>query len=114
MTALIFSDEVVIERNPTERSAACSFQFKGHCFHLKHRMDKNHRGKAHHMTCFIDEQQYTFGVARSTLGVGSYGNWPKRVINGEEYQWQVHWPNEAGRYGMRFGIVNTSQAKSDE
>jgi hypothetical protein len=105
MTALIFHDEVFIERNPSEQSASCEFEFKGHHFQLTHRHEFSLHHNKHHFSCKFDDQHFSFGVVRSRLGSGSFGN--KHLIQIEEknYRFSVHWPDSNGRFGVRLGVV---------
>ena len=102
MTALIFPDEVFIERKPSEQSASCEFDFKGHQFYLSHKHEFSLHHNKHHFVCKIDGKQYSFGVARSRLGSGSYGNRPVIEIEGKIYRFSVLWPDSNGRFGVRF------------
>jgi hypothetical protein len=105
MTALIFPDEVFIERNPSEQSASCEFEFKGHQFYLSHRHEFSLHQNKHHFVCKIDGQHYTFGVARSTLGAGSYGTWPRICIEGNTYRFNVEWARQGDKRGIRFSAI---------
>ena len=100
MTALIFPDEVFIERNPNEQSASCEFDFKGHQFYLSHRHEFSLHHNKHHFNCKIDGEHYSFGVVRSRLGSGAYGDRPILEIDGQQYRFVVEWPNREGRYGL--------------
>lgn len=105
MTALIFQDEVFIERNPSEQSASCEFVFKGHLFYLSHRHEFSLHHNKHHFVCKIDGQHYSFGVARSKLGAGAYGNRPEIKIDGKMYRFSVLWPDSEGRFEVRLGVI---------
>jgi hypothetical protein len=105
MTALIFHDEVFIKRNPNEQSASCEFQFKGHQFSLSHKHEFSLHHNKHHFSCQIDGEHYSFGVVRSRLGKGSYGNKPILKIDGQQYSFVVEWPNQEGRLGVKFAQV---------
>ena len=100
MTALIFPDEVFIERNPNEQSASCEFEFKGHQFYLSHKHEFSLHHNKHHFNCQIDGEHYSFGVVRSRLGAGSYGKRPTLLIDGKPYRFIVEWPNRVGRFGI--------------
>jgi hypothetical protein len=100
MTALIFPDEVFIERKPNEQSASCEFEFKGHQFYLSHRHEFSLHHNKHHFNCQIDGEHYSFGVVRSRLGSGAYGDRPILEIDGLQYRFVVEWPNREGRYGL--------------
>jgi len=102
MTALIFPDEVFIERKPSDQSASSEFDFKGHQFYLSHKHEFSLHHNKHHFECKIDGKQYSFGVARSRLGAGSYGNRPVIEIEGKIYRFSVLWPDSNGRFGVRF------------
>ena len=104
MTALILLDEVFIERNPLVQSASFEFEFKGHQFYLSHRHEFSLHHNKHHFVCKIDGQHYSFGVARSKLGAGAYGNRPVIKIDGKMYKFSVLWPDSEGRFGVRLGV----------
>ena len=74
MTALIFHDEVFIERNPSEQGASCEFEFKGHHFQLTHRHEFSLHHNKHHFICNFDNQTFSLVVVRSILGSVSFGN----------------------------------------
>ena len=48
---------------------------------------------------------YSFGVVRSRLGAGAYGNRPTLEIDGKPYRFIVEWPNREGRLGVKFARV---------
>ncbi len=105
MTPIIFQNEVFIERNPNEQSASCEFQFKGHQFYLSHKHEFSLHHNKHHFNCQIDGEHYSFGVVRSRLGAGAYGNRPTLQIDGKPYRFIVEWPNREGRLGVKFAQV---------
>mgnify|MGYP000001569631 CR=1 FL=1 len=104
MTALIFHDEVFIERKPSEQSASCEFEFKRHHFQLTHLHEFSLHHNKHHFNCKFDDQTFSFGVVRSRLGSGSFGNGHLIKIEEKNDRFSVHWPDRNGRFGVRLGV----------
>ncbi len=106
MTALIFPDEVLLERDISEKTVSFTFEFKGHQFYLSHRYEFSLHHNKHHFVGKIDGLHYSFGVARSKLVAGSYGNRPEIKINGKLYRFSVLWPDSEGRFGVRLASIH--------
>lgn len=105
MTTHILADEVLIERSKNDSVATYEFEFKGHQFILNHEIESNHKSNIHRFSCFIDGKLYNFGAGRSTIGGGTFGDWPRIEIDSKIYQFSLHWPGSYGFYGIRFGVL---------
>lgn len=103
MTAPILPDEVLLERNPTEQSASCEFEFKGHRVHLTHHHHFERHDGFHRFECLINETLHEFGQVDF---LGKFGVWPELEIEGKIYGFSLIWPDEEGMYLIRFGFFD--------
>jgi hypothetical protein len=102
MTALIFPDEVLLERDISEKTVSFTFEFKGHQFHLTHHHHFERHDGFHRFECLINETLHEFGQVDF---LGKFGLWPELKIEGKTYGFSLIWPDKEGMYLIRYGVV---------
>jgi hypothetical protein len=101
MTAIFFQDEVFLDCSKDLDSSECTFIFKGKEIYLKHTIEIEPKQRVHRMVCNVDDQTFSFGVGRSSLGGGIFGIWPKINIDGKVYRFKISWPLEESTKGIK-------------
>ena len=114
MTPLFFPDEVFLDCSKDLDTSACTFTFKGKEIYLQHSLEIKPKQRVHRMTCKVDGQTFNFGAGRSTLGGGTFGTWPKIVIDGKNYRFRINWSTGEGQKGIKFEIENQEELKDIE
>jgi hypothetical protein len=102
MNTRMLQDEILLERNPTEQSASCAFEFKGHHFHLTHHHHFERHDGFNRFECLINETLHEFGQVDF---LGQFGLWPELEIEGKTYGFRLILPDEEGTYLIRFGVI---------
>ena len=113
MTPLFFQDEVFLDCSKDLDTSACTFTFKGKEIYLQHSLEIKPKQRVHRMTCKGDGQTFNFGAGRSTLGGGTFGTWPKIVIDGKNYRFRINWSTGEGQKGIKFEAENNPKQLSD-
>jgi hypothetical protein len=63
------------------------------------------------MTCKVNGQTFNFSAGRSTLGDGTFGTWPKIVIDRNIDSFRINWST---REGIKFKAENQEELKDVE
>jgi hypothetical protein len=113
MTPLFFPDEVFLDCSKDLDTSACTFTFKGKEIYLQHSLEIKPKQRVHRMTCKVDGQTFNFGAGRSTLGGGTFGTWPKIMIDGNNYRFRINWSTGDGQKGIKFEAENNPKQLSD-
>ena len=113
MTPLFFQDEVFLDCSKDLDTSACTFTFKGKEIYLQHTLEIKPKQRVHRMTCKVDGQTFNFGAGRSTLGGGTFGTWPKIMIEGIPYRFRINWSTGEGQKGVKFEAENNPKQLSD-
>jgi hypothetical protein len=114
MTPLFFQEEVFLDCSKDLATSACTFTFKGKEIYLKHTLEIKPKQRVHRMTCKVDGQTFNFGAGRSTLGGGTFGIWPKIMIEGISYRFRINWSFGEGQKGIKFEAENIPKQIPDE
>ena len=114
MTPLFFQDEVFLDCSKDLVTSECTFTFKGKEIYLKHTLEDKPKQRVHRMTCKVDGQTFNFGAGRSTLGGGTFGIWPKIMIDGITYRFRINWSLGEGQKGVKFEAENIPKQILDE
>lgn len=114
MTPLIFQDEVFLDCSKDLDTSACTFTFKGKEIYLQHTLEIKPKQRVHRMTCKVYGQTFNFGAGRSTLGGGTFGTWPKILIDGITYRFRINWSFGEGQKGIKFEPENIPKQISEE
>jgi len=61
------------------------------------------------MTCQVDGQTFNFGAGRSTLGGGTFGTWPRIMIEGITYRFKIAWSMGEGQKGIKLEAENQEE-----
>ena len=113
MTPLFFQDEVFLDCSKDLDTSDCTFLFKGKEIYLKHTIEIKPKQRVHRMTCKVDGQTFNFGAGRSSLGGGTFGTWPKIIIEGNNYRFRINWSTGEGQKGVKFEAENNPKQLSD-
>ena len=113
MTPLFFQDEVFLDCSKDLDTSECSFTFTGKEIYLQHTLEIKPKQRVHRMTCKVDGQTFNFGAGRSTLGGGTFGTWPKIMIEGIPYRFRINWSTGEGQKGVKFEAENNPKQLSD-
>lgn len=114
MTPLFFQDEVFLDCSKDLDTSDCTFTFKGKEIYLQHTLEIKPKQRVHRMTCRVDGQTFNFGAGRSTLGGGTFGTWPKIMIDGITYRFRINWSFGDGQKGIKFEAENIPKQISEE
>jgi len=109
MTALFFQDEVFLDCSKHPDTSACTFTFKDKEIYLKHTLEIKPKEHIHRMTCQVDGQTFNFGAGRSTLGGGTFGTWPRIMIEGITYRFKIAWSMGEGQKGIKLEAENQEE-----
>ena len=103
MHTRMLQDEILLERNISEKTVTYSFEFKGHHFHLSHHHHFDRHDDFHRFEHLFNGTLHEFGQVDF---LGKFGVWPVMEIEVKIYGFSLLWPDEEGTHLIRFGVLN--------
>ncbi len=103
MNTRMLQDEILLERNISEKTVTYSFEFKGHHFQLSHHHYFDRHDGFHRFECLFNGTLHEFGQVDF---LGKFGVWPEIEIEGKIYGFSMMWLDAEGTLIIRFGVLD--------